>query len=344
MANRTFLRGICRVDVDQRNTSYGSLIGHELSKLVETPRTMVMSLRLLNRSLCHISNTLKIFEGDQGQSVFSLHNQSLGDTMVSIPSEPRHSARQFLEMPFSRFGPNTLKLGLKKIRLGSDILDFLTRMHLAIAVYCQVLDTEIYAKNSFGIIRRCFRNFNYNAEVEHPFDEDQVGLTSDPIQSSLLILPEANRNSLSALKSNQRNFLKSLPREDSLIVNDGAIKPKLWFDGLVPLIGFADLGDGSDSELGREAKMLSDGIVNCLMDFNLVGAMQRENRLCYVVASLVKPLHCFTEHLMLLWRGVEFHHQGLKHSIEDYLQRIYSYRTQLLPTLKDGVSAAEVLR
>jgi hypothetical protein len=63
-----------------------------------------------------------------------------------------------------------------------------------------------------------------------------------------------------------------------------------------------------------------------------------------VITRLVKPLHCLTEHIMLFWRGIESHHQGLKHSIEDSLQGIYSHRTPLLPALKDGVSGAEVVR
>ncbi len=85
--------------------------------------------------------------------------------------------------------------------------------------------------------------------------------------------------------------------------------------------------------------MFSNGIVNRLMDLNLVGTMQSKNRLCDVITSLVKSLHRFAEHLMLLWGGIELYHQGLKHSIEDRHQGICSYRTRLLPGLKSGVSA-----
>jgi hypothetical protein len=47
-----------------------------------------------------------------------------------------------------------------------------------------------------------------------------------------------------------------------------------------------------------------------------------------LITSLVKPLHCFAEHLMLLRGGIELYHQGLKHSIEDSLQRIYTFGMQ----------------
>ena len=68
--------------------------------------------------------------------------------------------------------------------------------------------------------------------------------------------------------------------------------------------------------------MFSNRIVNRLMDLNLVGTMQSKNCLCYVITSLVKPLHCLTEHLMLLRGGIELDHQGLKHSIEHCIQGI----------------------
>ncbi len=88
------------------------------------------------------------------------------------------------------------------------------------------------------------------------------------------------------------------PGRDALIIDGSAIKPKLWFDGLVSLVGFADLGDGPDCKLCGESKIFSNRIVNGLVYFNLVGTVQSENSLSNVVTSLVKPLHCFTERLL----------------------------------------------
>lgn len=67
--------------------------------------------------------------------------------------------------------------------------------------------------------------------------------------------------------------------------------------------------------------MFSDRIVNCLMDLDRVSTMHSKNSLCYVITSLVKPLHCITEHLILLSRGVKLNHQSLKHFIEEIIQR-----------------------
>jgi hypothetical protein len=80
MADRTFLRSIGRFDVDQWDASYGSLVGQELSELVETPGTMVTSLRLSNRSLCPSSNSLKIFEVEN----------AFDEDQVSLAPNPVH--------------------------------------------------------------------------------------------------------------------------------------------------------------------------------------------------------------------------------------------------------------
>lgn len=318
MADRTFLRSIGGVNVDQWNASYGSLVGHELSELVETPRMVITSLRPLNR--CPLSDSLKILEGDQRKGVFSLRNQCLGDAMVSVSSEPCHSARQLLEMSLSRFSPNALEFGLKSIRFSPNILDFLTRMYLSIAIYGQILDAEINTKNPNGIVRSCNRRFDHNTKVENAFDKDQISLTPNPIHPGLLVFSKSDRDSLPTLERDQGDLFKPFPGKDTLIVDDSAIKPKLRFSGFVSLVGFTDLGNGSDSKLCGEPKMFSNRIVNGLMDLNLVGTVHCKNSLSNVVTSLVKPLHCFTEHLMLLWRRIELYHQGLKHSIECYLQ------------------------
>ena len=110
-----------------------------------------------------------------------------------------------------------------------------------------------------------------------------------------------------------------------MVIDNRAIKSKLWFDRLVSLVGFADLGNGSNRKLGGKTKLVSDRVVNRLMDLNLVSGVHSKNSFSYVVASLVKPLHCFTEHLMLLWRGIKLNQQGLKHSTEDNLQWINSF-------------------
>ena len=107
---------------------------------------------------------------------------------------------------------------------------------------------------------------------------------------------------------------------------------------------FNSLGDGPDGKLGRETKPLSNVVVDCFVDFDLVGLTDRERYSCNIVARFIKAVHRIQEHLMLLVGRIEFNHQGFKHCIEEMVQLIYSFRYNgrgtLLPGLKTGVSAA----
>jgi len=70
---------------------------------------------------------------------------------------------------------------------------------------------------------------------------------------------------------------------------------------------------------------ISTNTIEHFVDLKFVGTMQPKNRLSYIVTSFVKPIHCFTEHLMLLRGGIELNHQGLKRCIEDCIHKIYMF-------------------
>jgi hypothetical protein len=338
---------ISRIYKGQRDVSNLSFVVRKHPEQSEIPSMQVTTLSLYNRN--SVSNALKIFKRNRSQSVFGLRNKLLGDAMISIFGESGHPARELYKMAFSRFGAFALKSGFQRIEFVSGLANLLTRMHFSIAIYGQILNAKINTKNANRIIRRCFVYFNQNTKVEDSFDQNKVCLSSNAVEPGFLVFPKSDGDSLPTLERSQRDFLKPFPRKNPLVIDNSTIKPKLWFDRFVSLVCFADLGNGPDRQLGGKTEMFSDGIVDRLMDFNLVGTMQSKNCLCYVIARLAKPLHCLTKHLMLLWGGVEFYHQGLKHSAEDNLQRINSFwyvitASALLSRLKSRVSATPVPR
>ncbi len=213
--------------------------------------------------------------------------------MVNVFGESRHPTRELLKMAFSGFSAFGLESGFEGIKLLSGIGSLLTGMDFSIAIYSKVLDTKIIAMNPFRIIRRLFGDFDHNAQVKDLFNKDQVCLSSDPIHSSTLIVSKLGRDNLSAVQSCYRYFIKPLPRKNSLIVDQSTIEPKLWFNGLISLVGFADLADSKNGELCRESEFLPDRIIHRLLDFYLVGTMNSKDSFSYLITSFVKPLHCF---------------------------------------------------
>ncbi len=344
-------RGTCPgsvpgVNKDQRNTRNLSFVFNKRPKQPEIPSMQATTLSLHNRDSG--SDALKIFKGNGSQSVFGFRNYMLGNAMVDISREPGSPARQLLKMSFGRFSAFALESGFQRIKSLSGLVDLLTGMHFSIRINSKVLDTEVNSKGSFRVVRSLFVNLYNYAKVEDSVNQNQISLSSDSVEPCFLVFSKPNRDSLPSLQRDQRDLLKSFPRKDTLIIDDRTIKMELWLNGLVSLVGFAAHGNGPNSKLRGKTEMFSNRIVNRLMDFNLVGTMHSKYSLCYAITSLVKPLHSFTEHLMLLRGGIEFYHQGLKHCIEDYIQWIYSFRYQgrgtLLPGLKAEVSTTPAPR
>ncbi len=317
---------VSRVNKDHRNTGNLGFVVYEHSEQSKIPGMQAATLSLSNRN--SVSNALKIFKCNRPQSVFGLRNKLLGNAMVNILGESSRPAGKLLQVALGRFGSFGLKPGFQRIKSLSGLADLLTGMHFSIRIDSKVLDAEVNSKGSFRVVRSLFVNLYNYAKVEDSVNQDQISLSSDSVKPCFLVFSEFNGNGLSALQRDQRNFLKSFPGEDTLIIDDSTIKTELWLNGLVSLVGFADLGNGPNRKLGGKTKLISNWIVNRLVDLNLVGTMQSKNSLCYVVARLVKPLHCFAEHLMLLRGGTELNHQGLKHSTECYIQGIDTFGTQ----------------
>ena len=309
-----------RIHKGNKNTCDLGFVVHERSEQSKIPSMQDATLCRSNRGSG--SNALKIFKSNRSQSVFGFRNKLLGNPMVNVSGESSHSTRKLLQMAFGRFGSFALEPGFQRVKSISGLVDLLARMYLSIRINCKVFNAKINTKNTNWVIGGLFRDFNHGTKVENTIDQDQVCLASYPVHTGRLIFSHSNRDKLPALKSSKRYMLQALPRKDALIIDDRTIKPKFRFDGFVPLIGFANLGNGPNSKLRGESKMFSDRIVNRLMDFDLVGTMHSKNSLCYVITSLVKPLHCITEHLTLLSRGDKLNHQSLKHSTEESIQRL----------------------
>ena len=343
MADRAFLRGICRVYKDQRHTSYSGLISQELPELIKAPGVVITSLRLPNRDPSF--DSLKIFKGNQTEGVFSLRDQSSRYSVIHVSGKPGHSSRKLLEMPLCTLCSTLLESALQDIRTLPGISYLLAGMDFPITVYSEVLYTKIDAKNPNRIIGGLFRNLDHNSEIEDVFNEYKIGLASYPVQPGFLIDSDSDRDKMPAFKSDQGNALKSFPCEDTRIVNDSTIGPKLWPDRLVSLVGFNHFRNCSDSELRGKAVSLTNRIIDRLVEFNLVGLVHKESSSSNIITGFIEAVHGIQEQLMLFGARVKPDHQGLKHCTEEGVQLIYNYRcvgTPLLPGLKTGVSGAEV--
>jgi hypothetical protein len=329
---RTSSRGVAGINQYQRHTSNLGFVLDEGSETIEVPSMQVATLSLANR--CPGSNAIEIFKCNRSPGVFGFSNQLLGNAMIYILRKSGHPARKLLKMALGRLGPCALKSGLKRIKPISGFVDMISRMDFTIGIYCKVLDAKIDSKNSNRVEGRLFWSFDNNADIEPPFYEDHVGLTSDPVHPGHLIISNSYRNLLATFQCQNGNRFESIvPGHDPLIIDNCTIKPKLWFNRFVSLIGFNNLRDGSDGHLGRETIPFSDVIIDNLLKIDFVRHLEIKSCFGDIVARFVEAVHCFQEHTMLIYGRVESDHQSLKHYIERNVQCISSYlliRTEFL--------------
>jgi len=344
MTNGAFLGSIGRVDVDHWNSSDRCLVLEELAELIESPAMLFASLSLRNRH--PLPDTLKIFEGDHRRGVFGFRNQLFGDAVVYVPTKPGLSTREFLEMTFGAIGPTALKIGLEVIYLGSNGLDTVTGELFAGRINGNVLDPEIGADNTNRFYLRRLGSFDDDAEIELPPFENEVGLSSDPIEPGFVVLADDNRDLYPAFESQERNEIETFPGHESLIVDDRSVRIEGRFDRFVSLVGFAGLRDGSDRHLSGEVKLFPNRIINDLLQLDFIGGTKLKRFVSHEVAGGVKLMHRLANSLNLFWSRFKFDLERLHHvyrcipsmKMNISVPRRSGSRRAFLPRLKSGAS------
>ena len=344
MTNWAFLGRIGRVDVDHWNSSDRRLVLDELPELIESPAMLFASLSLRNRH--PLPDTLKIFEGDHRRGVFGFRNHFFGDAVVHVTSEPGLSTREFLEMTFGAIGPTALKIGLEVIYLGSNVLDTVTGELFAGRINGNVLDPEIDADNTNRFDLGRLGNFNDDVEIELPPFENEVGLSSDPIEPGFVVLADDNRDLYPAFESQERNEIETFPGHESLIVDDRSVRIEGRFDRFVSLVGFAGLRDSSDRHLSGEVKLFPNRIINDLLQLDLIGGTKLKGFVSHEVAGGVKLMHRLANSLNLFWSRFKFDLERLHHvyrhipsmDMNISVPRRSGSRDAFLPRLKSGAS------
>jgi len=130
-----------------------------------------------------------------------------------------------------------------------------------------------------------------------------------------------------------------------LVVDDGSIEIKGWFDRLISFIGFASFRNGSNCHLGGYTKLLTDIMINNGLQLDFIGCMHLKSNFSYIVASSIELMHSLMESLRLLWFNYNFDFESLHHDSIDIYDQCYKYLTsgsvQFLPRINSWASLDE---
>ena len=339
----TNARGVPWIDNHHGNSSKKSLVCQKRSKLKERPSRMHRSLALPDR--CPFADVRQIFQRNPSRGALGLGYDTFRDDVVRIGTETGLPARKTFEMSFGRLRTNRLKNRSKTLVPLSNFFDCSSRVRFSVRIKCDVTNPQIYPEPVLGFDRRTIGNIDGNKEIELPLPVHQISLSSHSFETSSMVVTNSTRNNDAPVESKQTHTIETvLEGVEPLIVDNGSVFPKHRTLELVPLVGFADLGNGSHSMLRGKTKHLPQIVVVELLQTDLVGRLKLESPFRQPRTSFVDPFHRSQKTSLLfeidqqLDGRNEFHYYR---STMSMLEMQPIRRRRFLPALKDGASASQ---
>lgn len=320
-----------RVDCHDGDARQSRLVLDETPQLTECPRLLASTLSPPNR--CPTPDALQILEDYHTVGVLGFGYQLLGYDVINISGEPSLLARETLEMLPGTLGTAFLEGCPVLGPFTTDPVDGLPAVGFSLTVHGEVDNAEVDTECSDRLDLLGLGNINDDAEVEYVVYQDEIGLSTDSVEAALVIFAYYYRHDDTTIECQYGDSIELSPGEDALIVDHGTVGLEVDLDGLVTLVGLADLRYGSHDHLGREGEHLPDLVVDERLELDLVCDVMLERNLANVVAGFVERLHGTLEGVELLWCRTEFYLERKFHYIEYSIQSIYNI-PKFLPRLK----------
>lgn len=328
--DRTGARGITRVNKFDYNSCQYRFVLDKTTQLSECPRVMLSPLAVSNRD--SVMDTAQIFKSDTSASVFSLCNNTFGNSVIDIGSEASFFVRTFYKKSFGCLCAFGLEFATKFGLTLSEAVDLITGIRFAVGIGGDINDTEVNPQVTIGIIRSWFRSIYHNSKVKGTITENQVRLSNLTVYPSFLISADTCGDNLSADQSQNRDLIKPLPGKDTLVINHSRVGIERVLDFSIYLIALRDLGNCSYRHLCRESVVLTKIAINYVVKVELTIGRSLKSLTRCVVATFVESFHCLNQSFMLIWIRKEFNHQGLFHtrSVEYYYPHVkYLFRREV---------------
>ena len=305
--------GIAWVNQQHANTSQLGLVLDEGPQLVERPGVVGTTLRPFYR--CPFAYARQVLKGNPARGVKSFRNHPLADNVVYMPSKARLLAPSLLQQALGRLRTLSLQFGTEPGVSGADTVERGPTIHVAVTVRGDIDDAQVHAKPAVRINGRSFGNVYHDTQVEHAVTEDKVSLPAYSPEPLGLVLTHDDGNKQATRQGEDTYAVKSLPREDTLVVDNRAVLAELDALGLVSLVRLSHLAHNANGHLRRQAKAFAQGLVDELLQGKLVSRLLLKGNIGHVVTRLVETLHCGKQRDVLLWCGREFDYQRCVHAL-----------------------------
>ncbi len=307
-------RRIARVDRMQRDTRKSGFIGKERTKLSKGPTAMAIALRASNRAIGTFPNVPKLFNRYSLAVGLRFLDNSFGDHMIRVGSEPTFFAGKLFEVPFCALRPTLLQALTQGMHPLAGVLNLLTTEGFTFRVRGKVDNAQIYTQGpAFGHIGCGFRHVKGHSQVERAFPIEQIGLPLDGIHASRLIATDLERNQHTTRERQEGDRKQALKAHDSFVIDDGPLWLERGLDALIALVGLTRLADGADGQLSSKCVGGTQLAIHHFLQCKLVGCFLRVSNACDIVARRIKRVHRLKQGLMLFGCGNKLQEHRLFH-------------------------------
>ena len=329
----TFLRSMPGIYRNDRNTDALGFVLNKGPQLIERPFAELFSLLSSNR----FPKALEIFDPDGSFGVFGNRNDSFTDNVVRVPLEPGFSPGEFFEMPLGRFAASFLKGGFDPGHANADNIDRSAGEVLSVGSRGDVLDSHIDAEKTLGLSRRRSIGRQLDVKKENAIFSLHENRRGRMLSKEGILLSDSEfaLDSLAGMEQGQAESPVPFPegKNASVVINAHRGKDGMRFGWNLERRAYP--GDGSNGQIGRQAKALPDFPIAGLLDLDFIGRMDLSGDFGDSVASCGKCLERRVNLGALRGRRIQFANDS---SDQFHTRKLITLKTHMQGT-GDGASS-----
>jgi hypothetical protein len=266
-----------------------------------------------------LANALEIFKHNRPLRAFGFGNQTLANSVVCVLLKAALATCKSFQVALGRLGADLLeRLPATLIPLAAA-LNRLTRKRFAVAVGCQVDDTQIDTQETFRVER--LRRFNLSSGEQIPLasHECQIGFAALRGKQLALTVATNEGDRQPPVKCPNRNLgTFEVVGEDTVIVGNCAVWLECALGLAIELVGIRNLGDAAYRQLCRQAKRFTRGLIGQFVDGELPKGVCLPCELADKVAGSVGGLKRAPERVGLFGRRKQLYGSGQPHNMIVY--------------------------
>jgi len=335
------LGSVVRLNPDYFNTFSFSFVLDEALQLEETPVTQ-NPIKLLSSMLS--PNTFQVFQNNLVS--VKVENNILAYTMVHMLHPTSFSPREFLEQSLAGTSAFALKLGTQVFELPLDLLDFSRIIKPAVRTDGKVVYSEVNAQNYVlrSIVLLSGSNLFGECEQEETpafFINPKQALFNIPTKILFVAARDIEIESLSAIEQSQNQIVTfDISTSWEVVSNRGSLDD--WL-GLGFLNNPTSLSHTSDSYLRWEIELLSDGVVDGVMELEVFSNLIFPSVINAKLQSFGVGFN--SGNYFRSWIDTDFCSDYTSHNVykTQLIFKSYGGEFAFLPQLKQWVSSEHVL-